>query len=169
MKKRWKIAGLAALLALICWAAWYGRPVSVLDLNPELEPVGISLFIERFGDTVQGNAHRDLNVDATAPEGQALLEQLEAIRIRRSPLNPLRKVLPSTGTGRQTQDGQYHYVIHVFGTDGWVALQFLIDEWSYDLPEQPQYLPCRVFDGEAIGQALGDKLWEMAQEIESNP
>ena len=109
-------------------------------------------------------------MDAGTPEGQALLKPLEAIRIRRSPLNPLRNILPPTTTGRQTEPGQYNYVIHVFGANGgWTALQFFLDEWKYDLPEQPQYLPCRVSDGKALGQVLGDQLWEMAQEIESNP
>ena len=92
------------------------------------------------------------------------MEQLEAIRICRPPLNPLRNVLPSSFAGRQTEPGQYNYVIHVFGANGgWAALQFFLDEWEYDLPEQLQYLPCRVSDGKSLGQALGDKLWEMAQ------
>ena len=168
MKKRWKIAAAAALLALVCWCAWYSRPVSIFDLKPELEPADINIHIQRFDGSVQGHEHCDLDMDADTPEGQALLEQLEAIRIHRSSLNPLRKVLPPSFTGRQTQDGQYTYVIHVFGTGGgWVSLEFFLDEWKYDLPEQAQYLPCRVSDGETIGQVLGDQLWEMARKIES--
>ena len=159
--KRWIVP---TLLALVCWCGWYSRPVSIFDLKPELEPANINIHIQRFDDSVQGHEHRDLDVDAGTPEGQALLEQLEAIRIRRSPLNPLRNILPSTTTGRQTESGQYNYVIHVFGANGgWAALQFFLDEWEYDLPEQPQYLPCRVSGGASLGQALGDKLWDIAQ------
>ena len=164
MKKSWKIAAAAALLALVCWCGWYSRPVSIFDLKPELEPADINIHIQRFDDSAQGHERRDLDVDATTPEGQALLEQLEAIRICRPPLNPLRNVLPSSFAERQTEPGQYNYVIHVFGANGgWAALQFFLDEWEYDLPEQLQYLPCRVSDGKSLGQALGDKLWEMAQ------
>ena len=170
MKKSWKIAAAAALLALVCWCGWYSRPVSIFDLKPELEPADINILIQRFDDSARGHERRSLDVDADTPEGQALLEQLEAIRIRRPPLNLLRNVLPSTIAGRQTEPGQYNYAIHIFDTDGsWVALQFFLDEWKYDLPEQPQYLSCRVSDGKALGQALGDELWEMAQQIESNP
>ena len=169
MKKSWKFATAAALLALIVWCGWYSRPVSIFDLKPELEPATINVYIGRFDDSARGHGYRDLDVDAGTPEGLALLEQVEAIRIRRSPLNPLRNVLPPTTTGRQAGPGQYNYAIHIFGTDGsWVALQFLLDEWKYELPEQAQYLPCLVSDGKAIGQTLGDKLWEIAQQIESD-
>ena len=169
MKKGWKFAIAAALLALIVWCGWYSRPVSIFDLKPELEPADINIHIQRFDDSARGYERRSLDVNADTPEGQTLLEQLEAIRIRRSPLAPLRNILPSTITGRQTKPGQYNYAIHIFGTDGsWVALQFFLDEWKYDLPEQAQYLPCRVSDGKALGQALGDELWEIAQQIESN-
>ena len=170
MKKRWTITVLAALLALVCWCSWYSRPVSIFDLKPELEPADINIHIQRFDDSAQGYERHSLDVDADTPDGQALLEQVESIRIRRSPLDPFRNVLPSTITGRQTEPGQYNYAIHIFGTDGsWVALQFFLDIWKYDLPEQAQYLPCRVSDGKALGQALGDELWEIAQQIESNP
>ena len=169
MKKRWTITVLAALLALVCWCTWYSRPVSIFDLKPELEAADINIHIQRFDDSVRGYERRSLDVDADTPEGQALLEQLEAIHIRRSPLAPLRNILPSTITGKQAEPGQYNYAIHIFGTDGsWVALQFFLDEWKYDLPEQPQYLPCLVSDGKAIGQTLGNKLWEIAQQIESD-
>ena len=170
MKKSWKIAAAAALLALVCWCGWYSRPVSIFDLKPELEPADINIHIQRFDDSAQGYERRSLDVDADSPEGQALLEQVESIRIRRSPLNPLRNILASSFTGRQVQTGQYTYGVHVFGTGGgWVSLEFFLDEWKYDLPEQAQYLPCRVSDGKALGQALGDELWEIAQQIESNP
>lgn len=168
MKKGWKFAAAAALLALVCWCGWYSRPVSIFDLKAELDPSDINIHIQQFDDGTQGHERRSLDVDVGAPEGQALLEQLEAIRIRRSPLNPLRNLLPSTTTGRQTESGQYTYVIHAFGTDGgWVSLEFFLDEWKYDLPEQSQYLPCQVSDGKTLGQALGDQLWEMAQQAES--
>ena len=169
MKKRWTITVLAALFALVCWCTWYSRPVSIFDLKPELEAADINIHIQRFDDSVRGYERRSLDVDADTPEGQALLEKVESIRIRRSPLNPLRNILSSSFTGRQVQTGQYTYGIHVFGTGGgWVSLEFFLDEWKYDLPEQTQYLPCRVSDGKTLGQTLGDKLWEMAQEGESN-
>jgi len=168
VKKHWKISAAAALAAVICWCIWYSQPITVFDLKPELEPAVIDIYIQRFGDSSEKNESLIFDVNAATPEGRVLLEQLEVIRIRRSPLNPLRKVLPSTFTGRQTQDGQYNYVIHVFGASGgWIALQIFIDEWAYDLSEQPQYLPCQVSGGKSIAQTLGDELWQMAQQAKS--
>ena len=89
MKKRRMIPILAALLALVCWCAWYSRPVSIFGLKPELQPADINILIQRFDDSARGHERRSLDVDADTPEGQALLEQLEAIHIRRSPLAPL--------------------------------------------------------------------------------
>ena len=97
------------------------------------------------------------------------LERLEALRIRRPPTNLLFQLLTPTTSGRQVQDGDYNYVIHIFGQDGgWVALQFFIDAWEYDTPRQSQYLSCRVSGGADTGRALGDYLWELSQEFESD-
>ena len=173
MKKHWTLPVLAVLLALVFWCSWYSRPVNIFDLKPELDPAIISVRIQRFGSSAQNHEHRDLDMEADTPEGQVLLEQLETIRLRRSPLNPLRSILPSIFGGRQTTEGQYGYVIHVFGTNGWIALQFFLDEWDYNLSGQGQYLPCRVADGEVLGQSLGDQLWESSlsdlSTSESNP
>lgn len=93
-KKHRAIAGIAALLALTCCAAWYSRPVYVLDLKPDREPVRIDIYIRQSGGTAEENKSLLLDVDTGDAEGQALLEQLKAIRIRRSPLNPIRQVPP---------------------------------------------------------------------------
>lgn len=177
MKKYGKPApAVAVLLALVCWCAWYARPIKALDLNPELEPASISVSITRFGEPYEGAESLHFDLDADTSAGQSLLTDLEAIVIRRSPLNPLRSfywryltdVFPPTISGRQTAPGQYQFMIHIWDSGAWIALQFNLDEWEYDLPEQPQYLPCRVSDGVAAGQAIGDELWEMAQRAEYN-
>lgn len=175
------LCGLAVLLLL--WGLWYTRPMSPLDLAPDLEPAAVDISILRFdgdrpsvslipfAEDYQITKHRELELDVSTPEGQALLEQLDSIHIRRSPLNPLRhlwgELFGWRTTGRQTETGDYNYVIHLFGRDGWATLQFFIDEWEYSAPGQPKYLPCSVKDGETVGRALGDQLWQMAQPTES--
>lgn len=177
MKKRWKLALTAAvLLALVCWSAWYARPVSMFDLKPELEPKTISVSVMRFGEPYEEVPHLHFDISADTAEGQSLLTELEAIVIRCSPLDPLRSfywkyltaVFPPTIAGRQTEPGQYQYMIFVSGSSDWISLQFNLDAWEYDLPEQPSYLPCQVTDGIPLGQSLGDKLWEMARQFDSD-
>lgn len=167
----WKYWISPALLALVLLAGlWYYRPVDIYTLAPALEPAGISVVINRFSeDEAMGHGFRNFDVDAASPQGLALLERLEALRIRRPPTNLLLQILTPTTSGRQVQDGDYNYVIHIFGQDGgWVALQFFIDAWEYDTPRQSQYLSCRVSGGADSGRALGDYLWELSQEFESD-
>lgn len=177
MKKHWKLALAAAvLLALAVWCAWCARPVSVFDLEPELEPASIHVSILQYGEPYEEVPHLHFDIGADTAEGQSLLTELEAIVIRRSPLDPLRSfywryltaVFPPTITGRQTAPGQYQYMLHVTGSGDWIALQFNLDEWEYHLPEQPNDFPCQVSDGVLLGESLEDKLWEMAQQVKSD-
>ena len=66
MKKRWKIAAAAALLALVCWCGWYSRPVSVETLFPDLEPDMADVLLIQF----DGRNHnsRSLRFSAGTPE-----------------------------------------------------------------------------------------------------
>lgn len=177
MKKRRKFAlAVAVLLALAVWCGWYARPVSLFELNPDLVPASVHVSIIQYGEGYEDPAHLSFDIDAGTPQGQALLADLEAIVLRRSFWNPLRSfywkhltaVFPPTITGRQTEPGQYQYMIFAAGSSDWISLQFNLDEWEYDLPEQPSYFPCRISDGIPLGQSLGDKLWEMAQQSDSD-
>ena len=167
-QQTWKYWISPILLVLLLLAGvWYYRPVTLDTLYPDLDPAGISVSVMRLSGDDFERAHFNLT-DASSPEASELLDHLNALSIRRPPTNLLLQLLTPTSTGRQVQDGDYNYVIHIFGKDGgWVALQFFIDEWKYDTPSQSQYLPCRVANGAAVGQALGDYLWDLSQSIDS--
>lgn len=170
MKKHWKYYISPVLLACILLAGlWYYRPVDLHTLSPGLEAETINVLIERFGDDAKDNQYRHFDVAADSPEGQAILSAMEDLPLRRPPTNLLLQILTPTATGRETQTGDYNFVVRVFDQSaGWVALQFFIDEWKYDTPNQAQYLPCHVKNGKALGRALGDILWEKAPESESS-
>lgn len=160
---------IALLLLLIAAGLWYMRELEPLELQPELEPSQIHGFVQSFGDTAQDMEARTFQLDVASEEGQALLEQLSTYRLRRSLWNPLR-ILFSHNTGRGTsfENGDWAFVLHVFGEDGgWVALQFNIDHWSYDTTDQPQYLPCSLEAGESIGISLAQHLWEIGESADS--
>lgn len=160
--------------ALAAFLLYYSRSLSPLDLNGALEPAVIDVSIQRFGADYKGNESRSFQLEASSPQGSALLEELNGLRLRRSPLNPLRELharfFTTSITGRQTHPGEYNYVIHIFGKNGgWIGLQFFIDQWGYDTPKNANYLPCFVSDGQAAGQTLGDKLWDLAAKSNAIP
>ena len=167
--KNWKYWISPILLVLLLLVGlWYYRPVTLDILYSDLDPAGISVSVMRLSGDDFERAHFNLT-DASSPEASELLDQLNALSIRRPPTNLLLQILTPTTSGRQVQDGDYNYVIHIFGQDGgWVALQFFIDAWEYDTPRQSQYLSCRVSGGADSGRALGDYLWELSQEFESD-
>ena len=169
MKRFSKRLPAALLLLLIAACLWYSRALEPLELQPELEPSQIYAFVQSFGDTAQDVEARTFQLDAASEEGQALLEQLSTYRLRRSLWNPLRVLFSLyTGHGTPFEDGDYAFVLRVFGEDGgWVALQFNIDHWLYDTTNQPQYLPCSLKDGESVGATLAQYLWEIGTPTDS--
>lgn len=161
--RRWIIA--IALVAILAAAAlWYTRPLTLPALLGA-EPTGIHVLINRFDGT--GNSQvRDLTADCDqVPEAMALFEE---VTVRRSLLNPLRSLLPSSTSGTPTHAGDYNYLLMLTGPEGeMVTLQWFIDGWSYIAPGSDQYLPCSV-SASRSGQELGDALWELSQPVESD-
>lgn len=169
MKKRWPIAATAALLALVCWAAWYVRPITIHDLGLDTKPDVISIIVIRnsSGSDIE---NQSLRLEEGDPDFQPVLERLEGLRFHRYPTNPLLQAMPSLeGLGGKrlwTIDGyEYHIYINMKnpGASDWtVPLSCDVDAWSYRDYQHGVSLPLYISHAHETAKALGDELWEIA-------
>lgn len=167
--QRHKKAVLWSLLTLAAaWCLWYSRPVDIYFLLRPHE----AEFISGVVNPQAGFPHPDFkNFDLAAgdPEMEELMEQLQNLRFHRSPLEPLLKLLPSTGSSAKTIDAEQDYSFHLyFYSDGpeYISnIAFWIDKWSYD---RYGSLPLYVSHGQERGREIGHLLDEIAKKAESN-
>lgn len=168
--KKALLCGLAGLLAV--WCLWYSRPVDVRFLLNRQTPDCVSgMVMAGIGSPWRTPKTRTFTVEGQDMED--LMEQLEDLRFRRSPLEPLLKVLPPLG-GRsaRTEAGETCYKIGFafYSTENeeqWdtlLNLEFWIDRWTHGTYTS---LPLSVPDGKEQGQALGAWLWDWAEEFDS--
>lgn len=166
--QRYKKATLWGLLALAAaWCLWYSRPV---DINFLLRPHDAE-FISGIVNPQAGFPQPDFkNFDLAAgdPEMEELMEQLESLRFHRSPLEPLLKLLPSTGSSAKTIDAEQDYAFHLYfysdKPEYILTIAFWIDKWSYDRYES---LPLYISHGQDRGREIGHLLNEIAEKSES--
>ena len=106
--------------------------------------------------------------DAGTPEMDEFMERFESLRFRRSPLEPLLRILPS-GTKATNIDPEKDYRIYLiaFTEDHEILLQmeFNIDQWYYG---PSCTLPLSVSGGQETGRELGAYLWQYSQKILSD-
>ena len=170
MKKRWKIAAAAVLLALVCWCGWYSRPVGVETLFPDLEPDMADVLLIQF-DGRDHNSRR-LRFSAGTPGFDAFWSQIQGLRFRRSPLNPLLQILPflqnAVKTSKTLEDGDIGNMIIGFAQDNgqkvWRSeeLSFCVDAWHYEDFTHSVSLPLLMKNSKEIGQEMAHALWEQA-------
>ena len=167
MKKRWRIAAAAALLALVCWCGWYSRPVGVETLFPDLEPDMADVLLIQF----DGRNHnsRSLRFSAGTPEFDTFWGQVQSLRFRRSPLSPLVQVLPflenAFNTSKTLEDGDISNLFIGFAQDNgqevWRSeeLSFVVDAGNTEA--HPHGLPRRLLlkTTKEPGQNLANPLW----------
>lgn len=133
IKTHWKV--LAAVLALVLWAAWYSRPVDIYTAAPRAkEPDYIILDLRELGGN--GRDYPPKTLSPGDPEWEAALEAIEALRFRRPPWNPILQFIPKNSfTGRATHEGDLEILFRLGRRrEGLVRVQFFIDEWSYSNP-----------------------------------
>ena len=171
MKKGWKFATAATLLALIVWCGWYSRPVGVETLFPDLEPDMADVLLIQFN----GRSHesRSVRFSAGTPEFDAFWSQIQGLRFRRSPLNPLLQVLPflenTASTSKTLEDGDIGNMIIGFAQDNgqevWRSeeLSFCVDAWHYEDFAHGVSLLLMMKDSKKTGQELAHALWEQAE------
>lgn len=160
---------LGLLLLLILWCLWYLRPVGVETVFPGLEPDVIEVGITDFNDQEQGN--KTLRLDKGTVEYDALWPELQTLRFRRSPLNPLRQALPFLNAGIQNKHPEGDDITDLSftfrqdnGEDGMICqLRFFVDQWYYDRTLGGPVLPLGMEDGKAVGQELAQRLWDQAE------
>lgn len=162
--------GLAGLLAV--WCLWYSRPVDVRFLLGNAQPDCVGgLVIKDVGSPWKSRKERNFTVEG--PDMEALLEELENLRFRRSPLEPLLKLLPPLD-GRSTttkyEDTDYQIWLFFYSTENkeqWTPLlnlEFWIDRWTYGTYAS---LPLSVSAPQETGRELGAWLWDWAEQFDS--
>lgn len=167
--QRHKKAVLWSLLALAAaWCLWYSRPVDIYFLLRPHEAEFISGVVNPQAGFPQPD-FKNFDLAAGDPEMEELMEQLENLRFRRSPLEPLLKLLPTMGSSAKTinaeQDYSFHLYFHSDKSEYVLPVKFWIDEWSYGRYEN---LPLYVSHGQDRGREIGHLLDEIAEKAESN-
>lgn len=163
IKSRWKVLALA--LALVLWAAWYSRPVDIYTLAPEIkEPDAMDITLSELGGGGKDYPLKSLSPEN--PEWDTALEAVESLRFRRPPWNLILQFLPKhTTTGRVTHDGDHQILFSLYKQgEGYIQVQFFIDEWMYHSPHTSRYLTLWVKDSKQTGDALGEILRPLLEE-----
>ena len=162
MKKHWKKIAAGIVILAAAWCLWYARPVDIHFLmgNQEAEVIGGTVW-PQFNFPELTNA--DVEFLAGTPEMDELMEHLESLRFRRSPLEPLLRLLPS-GMKSTEIDPEKDYRIYLiaYTADNRVLTQmeFNIDSWYYG---PACTLPLSVSSGQEKSRELGAWLWEYSQ------
>lgn len=174
MKKALKkhLALLSLLLLFLVWGLWYSHPVGVETLFPDMEPDLIDIFlIDSHG--VGAAENRGLQLEAGTEAFDALWEELQGLRFRRSPFNPVKQALPfldgCVSGGKTIQKDEINLMniclVQDNGQETWRSeqLQFRIDAWTYEDWDRDVTLSLWTQDGKAVGQELAHRLWDQAK------
>ena len=172
MKKGWKFVAIAALLALVCWCGWYSRPVGVETLFPDLKPDMADVLLIQFDGS--GHESRSLRFSAGTPEFDEFRGQIQDLRFRRSPLNPLLQALPflenAVSSSKTLEKGDISNLFIGFAQDNgqevWRSeeLSFSVDAWHYEDHAHGVSLPLLMKNSKDVGQTLAHTLWEQSPE-----
>lgn len=162
MKKHWRAALIFVIAALPVWGLWYARPVDIYGVAPEVrDPAWISIDIRDLNDDAgQERPSSSRHLTPEDPAWEAVLSEIESLRFRRPPWNPVLQFVPqNTVTGRITHDGDRNILFSVGGRRGGsIRVQFFIDEWSYNSPHSNRSLTLWVEDSRRTGDALAEAL-----------
>lgn len=154
--KKALLLALAALLA--AWCLWYARPVDAAFLLGQETPTKIEAILIPQWAADEGLP--PLEVLLQGDDVLPLWEELGALRFRRSPLEPLLRVLPPQDRGPMSFDPKLDCRILLYiqkGSQFSLTLDFWIDEWAYGPYGN---LPLYVKDGQGSGRKLADFLGE---------
>lgn len=171
MKKLKAHLPLLLVLAVLVWGLWYSRPVEMETLFPDMEPDLIDVFlIDHHGSKTED---RSLRLEAGAEAFDALWAEVQELRFRRSPLNPVKQALPfldgATRSAKQFENDDINDLLFALvqdnGQQGWRSeqLRFRIDAWTYEDWSHGVTLSLWMQDGKAVGQELAHRLWEQAE------
>lgn len=153
IKNHWK--PLAAVLALVLWAAWYSRPVDIYTAAPRIkEPDFMDFVLYELGDNRKDYPTK--NITPEDPEWGPALEAIEALRFRRPPWNMVLQFVPGGSVhGRTVRDGDHHIMFRLGRQrKGSIQVQFFIDEWTYNSPHSNRDLTLWVKDSREAGETL---------------
>lgn len=155
------------LAALIGGCAWYSRPVDIYTLAPGLEEPYFGLLMLRDTEDAGHYDQRSLDLEPGTADYDAVMEQVEALRFRRSPFNPLIQLLPGTKS-KPIKPGDFQWFLTLQSNGGgefrYLDLRFWIDEWEYvTLHNGPIYHVISQAGGEDP-LALSEYLWELSED-----
>lgn len=168
LRENWKYyISPALLLCLILAGLWYWRGVTFATIAPDIVPETVNVHVMTLSEDGSELLSAHYDVDAASPEGREILRTLYALRIHRPPTNLLYQILKPTRSGQAFEEGDYAFVVRVFGEDGGhAALQFNVRTWSCDAIGGDGYLPCSVEGGRETGRAFGGQLWTLAEKLD---
>ena len=165
----WRYLVLGALVCLLVWGLWYHRPVGVEVLFPGLEIDRVEVTLLRTKAGVTEDWERKLSLSAGEPEFDTLMEEVRALRFRRSPWNPLVRAIPALSRSvpdaviSEEDEVQRMYLTFAGETERYGELFFYVGYWRYlDSAAGNTQFTLSMTDGKAVGQALAGELWELA-------
>ena len=167
LRQNWKYYISPTLLVCLLLAGlWYWRGVTFATVAENITPDAVNVYVACLDETGKHvSAHYEVEADTAG--GMEILDSLYSLTIHRPPTNLLYQILKPTLSGVEMEEGDYVFVVRVFGKNGGhAALQCSVKNWSYDRSGQSNYLPCSVEDGIAAGREFGAQLWAIGEKLD---
>ncbi len=155
LKTHWKALGL--VLVLILGLVWYTRPVDIYGLGiGELEAVIVRISYNEPG--VGEQEARSIGLRPGDPLWQTVLEELEALRFRRSPWNAVQQYLREDVI-RTKPTAREALVFYLWDSgDRSLMLQMNAGTPCYTSPYTSRNLPAFLSGGEETAGGLAERV-----------
>lgn len=170
-KKAW--CGIALLLLVVIGCLWYARPVTILEIQPELDPEIIDITIIRNGG-VDDFQSRALRLDLSNATSRETYETIANWKFRRPPTNLLRIAFPPLAnvyvnpSVHTINDYEYQFYITIYHpqtVEQQMELDCDFDSWCYHDFARHGNISLPLWAPSGLDyKAWGDQLWEMAAE-----
>lgn len=159
----------AVTLVMAVWYLWYSRPVDIYHLMGIRKPDAVDILVDRMDNHAAGG-FSSFRLQAGEEDMNNVLQEMESLRFRRSPVDLFQKLAAKTGLlsgglgGQFDPDMDYEVWVSLHKGEERSELRYFGSNWAYEY--DGFLIPVSVTDGLEKGRELGAFLFELRQERE---